>query len=60
MPTAKLCFRLGEMAAASHGRTRSTVMIAKSRPPQKTAPSRCCQVMPSAARPKAMNAFSPM
>ena len=25
-----------------------------------TAPSRCCQVMPSAARPKAMNAFSPM
>src|SRR5205085_5288431 len=35
-------------------------MIRKTTPLTKTAPRRCCQVMPKAARPKAMNAFSPM
>ncbi len=60
MPTAKLNLRLGEMASASQARRPATEMTRKSRPPRKTAPSRCCHVTPSAASPKAMNAFSPM
>lgn len=60
IPTAKLCLRLGEIDAASHGRIRSMVKAAKAAPLTKTAPSRCCQEMPRAERPKAMKAFSPM
>src|ERR1051326_5268224 len=60
MPAAKLYLRLGEIALPSHPRKPMNVMIRKITPLTKTAPRRCCQVMPSAARPKAMNAFSPM
>ena len=60
MPTAKLYFKLGEMAFANQVRKPAKVMTRNSRPLMKTAPSRCCQVMPRAARPKAMKAFSPM
>ena len=60
MPTAKLCFIDGEMASASHWRMPARVMIRKTTPLTNTAPRRCCQVTPSVARPKAMNAFSPM
>ena len=60
MPTAKACFRLGEMASASQARTPSTVMARKTTPLTNTAPSICGQVAPIAARPKATNAFSPM
>ena len=60
MPAAKLCFIDGEIAAASQLRKPTSVMIRKTTPLTKTAPRRCCQVMPSAARPKAMKAFSPM
>ena len=60
MPTAKLCFRLGEMEFASQDRTLSRVMTTNTSPLTKTEPSRCSQPMPMAARPKAMKAFSPM
>ena len=60
MPTAKLCFRLDEIAFASQTRKPANVMTRKSAPLMNTAPSRCCHVTPSDARPKAMNAFSPM
>ena len=60
MPTAKLCFIDGEIELASQVRAPTSVMIRKMTPLTNTAPRRCCQVTPSAARPKAMNAFSPM
>ena len=51
---------LEEMELANQDRTRSRVMIAKTSPLMNTAPSRSCQPIPMAARPKAMKAFSPM
>ena len=47
-------------ALASHFRTPRSVMTMKMTPLTNTAPRRCCQVMPNAASPNAMNAFSPM
>ena len=60
MPAAKLYLRLGEIALASQVRSPAKVRMRKTTPLTNTAPSRCCHVTPSAARPKAMNAFSPM
>ncbi len=60
IPAPKLNLRLGEIAFASQPRKPAKVMIRKRMPLTNTAPRRCCQVMPRAARPKAMNAFSPM
>lgn len=60
MPTAKLCFKLAEIERASQVRRRRAVMTVNARPLTNTAPSRCCQPIPIAAKPKAMKAFSPM
>jgi hypothetical protein len=52
--------RLGEIELASQPRRPAKVMMRKTTPLTKTAPRRCCHVTPSAAKPKAMKAFSPM
>ncbi len=60
IPAAKLCFMLAETALASFDRTWNTVSSRKTMPATNTEPRRCSQVAPSATRPKAMKAFSPM
>ena len=60
MPAAKLNFKLCEIDFASQPRSPISVMMRKRTPLTKTDPIRCCQVIPSAPSPKAMNAFSPM
>jgi hypothetical protein len=60
MPTAKPCFRLGEMASASQERTPRTVSARKRSPLTKTTPRSCGHETPRAARPNATKAFSPM
>ena len=60
MPAAKLYFRLGEMAFASFERTWNRVSSRNTTPATNTEPRRCSHVAPSATRPNAMNAFSPM
>ena len=62
MPTAKLCFMLGEIDRASQARRPSTVMSKNSTPLTKTVPSRCSKLIDHGGRAsvKAMKAFSPM
>ena len=55
-----MCFMLGEMEFASQVRIPSNVMTTNPAPLTNTVPSRCSRPIPIVARPKAMNAFSPM